>query len=125
MWYHYLLFVLGAVLSQFAEWTHLKVFGPDDLWIKAYGYAISIVLVEYACSVTANRHFFNEDDNRQRGFLMQVLWNSVQQITINLILAIWIGQKYNVFHVLAAGFLFAAVFCAGWGTHKQNDYTSL
>lgn len=125
MWYHYVLFVLGAVLSQFAEWTHLKVFGPDDLWIKAYGYAISIVLVEYACSVTANRHFFNEDNNRQRGFLMQVLWNSVQQATINLLLAFWIGQKYNVLHILAAFLLLGAVICAGVGTWKQNEYTSL
>lgn len=125
MWYHYVLFALGAVLSQFAEWTHLKVFGPDDRWIFAYLYAIAIVLVEYACSVTANRHFYNEDGNHQRGFVLQVLWNGIQQLTINLLLALWIGQKYNWLHFLSLGLLIGAVFCAAVGTYKQDDYRAV
>ena len=128
MWYHYLLFVMGAVLSQFAEWTHLKLW-IDHPWIVAYGYAVGIASVEYLCSVTANRHFFDDGDDeakgRQRGFILQVLWNSIQQITINLILAFWIGQKYNVLHIMAAFLLLGAVICAGVGTWKRNEYTSV
>lgn len=133
MWYHYLFFVLGAVLSQFAEWTHLQVFSKSDdwdkTWAKAYGYAVSIALVEYFFSITANRHFFNEDSenesDRQRGFLLQVLWNCVQQVTINLLLALWIGQRYNGFHIGAAVLLVLAVCLAGYGTWKNDEYTSL
>lgn len=124
MWYHYFLFVAGAILSQFAEWSHLKVF-IDYPWGVAYGYAIGIAALEYLCSVNANRHFFDEDEDRQRGFLLQVLWNCVQQVTINLLLALWIGQRYNYFHVGAAVLLVLAVCLAGYGTWKKDEYTSL
>lgn len=129
MLHHYFLFVAGAMLSQLAEWSHLEVFGKgedwDRTWWKAYGYALGIAAVEYFCSITANRHFFHGDEDRQRGFLLQVLWNCMQQLTINMILIFWVKQSYNWLHILAAVFLIAAMGLAALGTWKKNEYTSL
>lgn len=113
------LFALGAILSQFAEWIHLHYL-IDYNWGWAYGASMLIAAVEYLCSVNANRFFYNENTEP---FLLQVLWNTVQQITINIILVVFLHQKYNWLHVVAAALLVGAVVCAALA-QKQSQYHS-
>lgn len=113
------LFVLGAILSQFAEWIHLRYL-IDFNWGYAYAASMGIASLEYLCSVNANRFFYNDSTEP---FVLQVLWNGVQQVTINLILAFLLNQRYNWLHLVAAVLLVGAMVCAALA-QKQSQYHS-
>lgn len=113
LWPYFLLLVLGAALSQVAEWAHLSF--RERPWWQAYLGALSVVLAEYACSVTANRALYPA----YSAFLLQVVWNCAQQAGVNVYLYWGLHQTYNAWHVAAVVFLLGAFVCAARGESRQ------
>lgn len=104
---YFFLLALGAALSQVAEWAHLSFIKRP--WHVAYLGALCIVLFEYACSVTANRALYGTVS----GFFLQIVWNFVQQIAVNVYLYFVLHETYSRWHVASLVFLLAALLCAG------------
>ena len=104
------LLIFGAFVSQVAEWAHLSF--RDKSWHVAFFFALAFVLLEYACSVTANRALYGE----YKGFLLQIVWNCSQQLAVNVYLYVFLKETYNWWHLGAVVFLLAALGCAWLGT---------
>lgn len=104
---YFVLLSLGAALSQFAEWAHLSY--THKPWHIVYLGALFFVLFEYACSVTANRALYGTVS----GFFLQIVWNFVQQITVNVYLYFFLHESYSRWNIASLVFLFAALLCAG------------
>lgn len=104
---YFVLLSLGAVLSQVAEWVHLSY--THKPWHVVYFGALFVVLFEYACSVTANRALYGTVS----GFFLQIVWNLVQQIAVNVYLYVFLRESYSRWHVASLVFLLAALLCAG------------
>lgn len=107
--------ILGAAVSQFAEWTHLH-FMIDYAWYWALLFAIGLAVVEYSISVPSERTLFNKNVSPM---LLYVLWNFVQIMTNLLIVYFIFKEKPNGFHGAAYGLLAVSVGLAAYGDYVR------
>ncbi len=103
--------LLGAVLSQFAEWSHLHWAKDRPFWV-AYLVAIGFVLFEYLAAVLAERRLLALG---MSPVVMYLIFNTAQILTNGLLLKFLFRMDLNRYHVLAYGLLVVCIAVGAYG----------